>query len=156
MEILEAAQMLQQAEQNLAEQEVKLQKQEETVSKFKRAKKPDCASPLLAWWRFQCSRPVCWIWICDAPLSTECHFVGVNKGARLLLQESDRYLGTGQVREANVSPPTAPLRGPSSRCSIFRGCASAVTLARQPFWGRTADAHPVPVVAGLPQSAADR
>ena len=36
VEILEAAQMLQQAEQNLAEQEVKLQKQEETVSKFKR------------------------------------------------------------------------------------------------------------------------
>lgn len=36
VEILEAAQMLQQAEQNLAEQEVKLQTQEETVSKFKR------------------------------------------------------------------------------------------------------------------------
>ena len=36
VEILEAAQMLQQAEQNLAEQEVKLQEQEETVSKFKR------------------------------------------------------------------------------------------------------------------------
>ncbi|MCG6577964.1 hypothetical protein EGM97_25095 [Pseudomonas sp. AF32] len=36
VEILEAAQMLQQAEQNLAEQEVKLQKQEERVSKFKR------------------------------------------------------------------------------------------------------------------------
>lgn len=36
VDILEAAQMLQQAEQNLAEQEVKLQKQEETVSKFKR------------------------------------------------------------------------------------------------------------------------
>ena len=36
VEILEAAQMLQQAEQNLAEQEVKLKKQEEKVSKFKR------------------------------------------------------------------------------------------------------------------------
>ncbi len=36
VEILEAAQMLQQAEQNLAEQEVKLQKQEEKVSKYKR------------------------------------------------------------------------------------------------------------------------
>jgi len=36
VEILEAAQMLQQAEQNLAEQEVKLRKQEEKVSKFKR------------------------------------------------------------------------------------------------------------------------
>lgn len=36
VDILEAAQMLQQAEQNLAEQEVKLQKQEETVSKYKR------------------------------------------------------------------------------------------------------------------------
>jgi hypothetical protein len=36
VEILEAAQMLQQAEQNLAEQEVKLKKQEEKVGKFKR------------------------------------------------------------------------------------------------------------------------
>lgn len=36
VEILEAAQMLQQAEQNLAEQEVKLRKQEETVTKYKR------------------------------------------------------------------------------------------------------------------------
>ena len=36
VEILEAAQMLQQAEQNLAEQEVKLRQQEEKVSKFKR------------------------------------------------------------------------------------------------------------------------
>lgn len=36
VEILEAAQMLQQAEQNLAEQEVKLKKQEDKVSKFKR------------------------------------------------------------------------------------------------------------------------
>lgn len=36
VEILEAAAMLQQAEQNLAEQEVKLKKQEEKVSKFKR------------------------------------------------------------------------------------------------------------------------
>ncbi|POA18940.1 hypothetical protein C1886_14715 [Pseudomonas sp. FW300-N1A1] len=36
VEILEAAQMLQQAEQNLAEQEVKLQKQEEKVSQYKR------------------------------------------------------------------------------------------------------------------------
>ena len=34
--ILEAAQMLQQAEQNLAEQEVKIKQQEERVSKFKR------------------------------------------------------------------------------------------------------------------------
>ncbi len=34
--ILEAAQMLQQAEQNLAEQEVKLKKHEERVSKYKR------------------------------------------------------------------------------------------------------------------------
>ncbi|MBV4496745.1 hypothetical protein HU715_015420 [Pseudomonas sp. SWRI12] len=34
--ILEAAQMLQQAEQNLAEQEVKLKQQEEKVTKFKR------------------------------------------------------------------------------------------------------------------------
>ncbi|MDL2184461.1 hypothetical protein P5706_09690 [Pseudomonas sp. ChxA] len=36
VEILEAAQMLQQAEQNLAEQEVKLRKEEEKVTKFKR------------------------------------------------------------------------------------------------------------------------
>ena len=36
VEILEAAQMLQQAEQNLAEQEVKLKKHEEKVSKYKR------------------------------------------------------------------------------------------------------------------------
>jgi len=36
VEILEAAQMLQQAEQNLAEQEVKLKQQEEKVNKFKR------------------------------------------------------------------------------------------------------------------------
>ncbi|MNP65263.1 hypothetical protein D3C76_1608410 [compost metagenome] len=36
VEILEAAQMLQQAEQNLAEQEVKLKQQEEKVTKFKR------------------------------------------------------------------------------------------------------------------------
>ena len=36
VEILEAAQMLQQAEQNLAEQEVKLKQQEEKVAKFKR------------------------------------------------------------------------------------------------------------------------
>lgn len=36
VQILEAAQMLQQAESNLAEQEVKLQKQEEKVSKYKR------------------------------------------------------------------------------------------------------------------------
>ncbi len=36
VEILEAAQMLQQAEQNLAEQEVKLRQQEEKVTKFKR------------------------------------------------------------------------------------------------------------------------
>ncbi len=36
VEILEAAQMLQQAEQNLAEQEVKLKQQEERVTKFKR------------------------------------------------------------------------------------------------------------------------
>ncbi|KAF1030330.1 MAG: hypothetical protein GAK37_01414 [Pseudomonas sp.] len=36
VEILEAAQMLQQAEQNLAEQEVKLRKEEEKVVKFKR------------------------------------------------------------------------------------------------------------------------
>lgn len=36
VEILEAAQMLQQAEQNLAEQEVKLRKQEEKVGKYKR------------------------------------------------------------------------------------------------------------------------
>ena len=36
VEILEAAQMLQQAEQNLAEQEVKLRKEEEKVLKFKR------------------------------------------------------------------------------------------------------------------------
>jgi hypothetical protein len=36
VEILEAAQMLQQAEQNLAEQEVKLQMQEEKVSQYKR------------------------------------------------------------------------------------------------------------------------
>ena len=36
VEILEAAQMLQQAEHNLAEQEVKLRKEEEKVTKFKR------------------------------------------------------------------------------------------------------------------------
>jgi len=36
VEILEAAQMLQQAEQNLAEQEVKLRKQEEKVTRFQR------------------------------------------------------------------------------------------------------------------------
>ncbi|WP_053146043.1 hypothetical protein [Pseudomonas sp. P97.38] len=36
VEILEAAQMLQQAEQNLAEQEVRLKQQEEKVNKFKR------------------------------------------------------------------------------------------------------------------------
>jgi hypothetical protein len=36
VEILEAAQMLQQAEQNLAEQEVKLKKHEEKVTKYKR------------------------------------------------------------------------------------------------------------------------
>ncbi|MGE1156769.1 hypothetical protein [Pseudomonas kitaguniensis] len=36
VEILEAAQMLQQAEQNLAEHEVKLRKEEEKVTKFKR------------------------------------------------------------------------------------------------------------------------
>ncbi|WP_347901406.1 hypothetical protein [Pseudomonas purpurea] len=36
VEILEAAQMLQQAEQNLAEQEVKIKKQDEKVAKFKR------------------------------------------------------------------------------------------------------------------------
>ena len=36
VEILEAAQMLQQAEQNLLEQEVKLRKEEEKVTKFKR------------------------------------------------------------------------------------------------------------------------
>ena len=36
VEILEAAQMLQQAEQNLAEQEVKLRQEEEKVTKFKR------------------------------------------------------------------------------------------------------------------------
>jgi len=36
VEIIEAAQMLQQAEQNLAEQEVKLKKHEEKVSKYKR------------------------------------------------------------------------------------------------------------------------
>lgn len=36
VEILEAAQMLQQAEENLLEQEVKLRKQEEKVTKFKR------------------------------------------------------------------------------------------------------------------------
>lgn len=36
VEILEAAQMLQQAEQNLAEQEVKLKKHEDKVSKYKR------------------------------------------------------------------------------------------------------------------------
>ncbi|MHC8318838.1 hypothetical protein [Pseudomonas sp. LB3P31] len=36
VEILEAAQMLQQAEQNLAEQEVKLKKHEEKVSKYQR------------------------------------------------------------------------------------------------------------------------
>ena len=36
VEILEAAQMLQQAEQNLEELEVKLRKQEEKVTKYKR------------------------------------------------------------------------------------------------------------------------
>ncbi len=36
VEILEAAQMLQTAEQNLQEQEVKLRQQEERVGKFKR------------------------------------------------------------------------------------------------------------------------
>ena len=58
VEILEAAQMLQQAEQNLAEQESNCRNRKKP-SANSNAKKPDCASPLLAWWRFQCSRPVC-------------------------------------------------------------------------------------------------
>ena len=58
VEILEAAQMLQQAEQNLAEQEVKLRKEEEK-SPSSSAKTAGCASLLRAWWRLPCFRRGC-------------------------------------------------------------------------------------------------
>jgi hypothetical protein len=59
VEILGAAQMLQQAEQNLAEQEVKLREKRRKRSASSSAKTAACASPSPAWWRLRCFRRGC-------------------------------------------------------------------------------------------------